>query len=141
MSVVDAGDMRMILRVLFSTLAIGVAMAAAQTSDGQIAGRIEDASGSALPGVRITIANGDQSRVAVSNDDGRFAVHALPMGTYRVAAGLPGFISRSGEIRLEQASPRAYLLWPLEVGCLGEVGGGGNPSARSNFNFEVQSEV
>ena len=109
----------MILRVLFWTVALGAAIAVAQTADGQIAGRINDRSGP-VPGVRITITNGDQSREAITDGDGRFALRSLTMGTYRVVAELAGFTTTSGEIRLAPSSPRAYLAWPLEVGCLAE---------------------
>ena len=112
--------MQMIFRVLFSTVALGVAIAVAQTVDGEIAGRINDKSGAPLPGVRITITNGDQSREAITDSDGRFALRSLAMGTYRVVADLAGFTSTSGEIRLSPSNPRAFLGWPLEVGCLEE---------------------
>ena len=110
----------MILRVLFWTVALGVAIAVAQTADGQIAGRINDKSGPPLPGVRITITNGDQSREVITDSAGRFVLRSLTMGTYRVGAELAGFTSTSGEIRLSSSSPRAFLAWSLDVGCLAD---------------------
>jgi hypothetical protein len=112
--------MQMILRVLLWNAALGVAIAVAQTTDGQIAGRINDKSGAPLPGVRIAITNGDQSREAITDSDGRFVLRSVTMGTYRVVADLAGFTPTSGEIRLSPSSPRAFLAWRLEVGCLDE---------------------
>jgi hypothetical protein len=45
--------MQMMYRVLFWTVALGAAVAVAQTVDGEIAGRINDRSGEPLPGVRF----------------------------------------------------------------------------------------
>jgi len=108
----------MFVRVLLCVMTLGVSTAAAQTVDGEIAGRIRDKSGAPLPGVRISATAGTQSREAVTDSDGRFAFRSLPVTAYRVAASLPGFISISGEVRLSPSSPRAFLAWPLEVGCL-----------------------
>ncbi len=110
----------MILRDLFWTIALGVAIAAAQTADGQIAGRINDKAGAPLPGVRVTITNGDQSREAITDSAGRFAVRSLTIGTYRLVAELAGFKAASGEITVSPSTPRAFLAWSLEVGCLAE---------------------
>ena len=113
--------MQNILRVLFWISVVGGAIAIAQTSDGQIAGRINDRRSAApIPGVRITITNGDQSREAITDSEGRFVLRSLTMGTYRVVAELPGFTSTSGEIRLAPSGPRAYLAWALEVACIEE---------------------
>ena len=42
------------------------------------------------------------------------------MGTYRAVAELAGFTPISGEISLSSSTPRVFLGWPLEVGCLNE---------------------
>jgi hypothetical protein len=110
----------MTLRVLFCAVALGVATAVARASDGEIAGRINDKFGAPLPGVRIRITNGDQSTEAITDSDGRFVLRSVTIGTYRVVAELAGFTTRAGEIRLSSSSPRAFLAWPLEVGCLDE---------------------
>jgi hypothetical protein len=110
----------MTLRILFWTVALGVAIVVAQTTDGEIAGRMNDKQGAPLPGVRITITNGDQSKAAITDSDGGFVLRSVTMGRYRVVAELAGFIPTSGEITLSSSSPRAFLAWPLEVGCLNE---------------------
>jgi carboxypeptidase family protein len=110
--------MQMILRVLFWTVTLGVAIALAQTAEGEIAGRIDDKSGVPLPGILITITNGDRTREVITDSDGRFVFRSLSMGTYRVVAELVGFVSVSSEINLSASNPRAFLGWALEVGCL-----------------------
>ena len=110
----------MMLRVLLFALGLGVATSAAQTPDGQIAGRLTDQAGGIIPGVRVTISSAAQSIQLVTDRDGRFALGSLPMGTYRVATELPGFMPASGEVKLEPSSPRAHLAWSLEIGCQNE---------------------
>jgi hypothetical protein len=73
------------------------------TADGEITGGIMDASGAGLPGVRVVISRGDERREAITDNDGRFVLGMLELGTYRVAAELGGFVPTSGII----SSPRA----------------------------------
>jgi len=108
----------MMLRAVLLALALGVTTVAAQTDDGLIAGRITDKSGGPLPGARITITSGAQSRVAVTDSDGQFTLRSLTMGAYHVAAELAGFTSISGEIPLNPSSPRVHLAWSMEIGCI-----------------------
>jgi hypothetical protein len=88
--------------------------------DGEIAGRITDLQGQALPGVRIAVGSGDGRREAITDDTGRFIVGVLNLGTYRVIAELAGFISASGSITLSPMARRAHLEWHLEIGCISE---------------------
>ena len=90
-------------------------------ADGEIVGRITDSQAAALPGVRIVISSSDEQREAITDNDGRFVVGMLKLGTHRVAAELAGFLSRSSVITLSPTTPRAFIGWPLEVGCLNEV--------------------
>src|SRR5262245_54880706 len=108
--------MQMIVRVLLAVV-LGVASARAQTADGEITGRISDKGGAPLPGVRITITNGDQSKEAITDNHGGFGFRSLTMGTYRVAAELGGFTSISGDVALSSSMPRAFLGWSLAIGC------------------------
>ena len=65
----------------------------AQTSLGQIAGNVTDASGAAVPGATITITNvGTQAvKTAVSDASGFFVQTNLPIGDYSVEISKPGF--------------------------------------------------
>jgi len=108
------------LRVLLLAVTLGVSLAGGQQADGQIAGRLTDKSGGALPGVRVTVTSGTESRETVTDPAGQFALRSLPMGTYRVATDLAGFTPASVDLVLGPSSPRAYLAWSLESGCIDE---------------------
>jgi hypothetical protein len=89
-------------------------------ADGEIAGRITDSQAAALPGVRIAVNSSDERREAITDNDAWFVVGMLKLGTYRVAAELAGFESKSGTITLSSTTRRAHITWPLEVGCIEE---------------------
>jgi hypothetical protein len=100
---------------------VSTASTVGQTAaDGEIAGRITDSQAAALPGVRIAISSSDERREAITDNDGRFVLGMLKLGTYRVAAELAGFVSTSGTITLSPTTRRAQIAWPLEVGCIEE---------------------
>jgi len=65
-----------------------------------ISGAVTDVTGAVLPGVEITVTNTatGQSRSAISNESGRYAVPALNPGSYKASASLVGFevVERSG---------------------------------------------
>lgn len=64
-----------------------------QIRTGAISGTVKDASGGVLPGVTVTIKNVDtgQSRVVVTDDEGRYRAPELALGNYEVQAELVGF--------------------------------------------------
>jgi hypothetical protein len=73
------------IAALLMACAIGVAMpAAAQTTNGVIAGVISDAQGGVLPGVTVTGRNPETglTRTVVTEADGRYRLAALPPGRY-----------------------------------------------------------
>ncbi len=77
----------------------------AQATTGLIQGTTVDESGSVLPGVTITMTNTATNfeKVAVTDANGRFRAPLMPLGPYRVTAGLEGFATlvREGlELRL-----------------------------------------
>jgi hypothetical protein len=85
-----------ITRLRFVLLAAMLAVpctSAAQTITGQITGRITDASGGALPGVTVTVANENTgfSVTRVTDERGVYTFTNLPVGRYTVATDLAGF--------------------------------------------------
>ena len=56
-----------------------------------IVGQIVDDSGAALPGTMVSVTGANVSRIALADEDGRFAIVKLPAGTYRIVAQLDGF--------------------------------------------------
>jgi hypothetical protein len=69
-----------------------VTPAVAQTA-GTIAGTVTDASDAAVPGVTVTARNSDTglTRTVVTGEQGRYAIPALPPGTYEIRLELTGF--------------------------------------------------
>jgi Carboxypeptidase regulatory-like domain/TonB dependent receptor-like, beta-barrel len=67
----------------------------AQTNAGSLSGRVNDASGGALPGVTVTATNSATgfNRSVVTEADGSYRFQSLPVGTYDVNADLAGFAS------------------------------------------------
>jgi len=79
-----------VLTVLFILTFTG---AYAQQTSGSIRGTVTDETGGVLPGVDITARNTDTgiTRVVISDDEGRYRLPQLALGTYQVRAELAGF--------------------------------------------------
>ena len=79
--------------VVMAVLLFSFAGAYAQQTTGIIRGTVADETGGVLPGVDITARNRDTgiTRVAISDDEGRFRLSQLALGTYQVTAELAGF--------------------------------------------------
>jgi TonB-linked SusC/RagA family outer membrane protein len=71
-------------------LALCVRPAAAQQQQGTISGTVTDrVSGTPIPSVRVTLLNTNRS--AVTNQQGRFSLQGVPVGTYQVQAAIIGY--------------------------------------------------
>jgi hypothetical protein len=79
--------------VLIAALFAVPSIVSAQTITGQIAGRVTDSSGAALPGVTITVVNENTGLTVtrVTDGDGVYTFTNLPVGTYSVSAELESF--------------------------------------------------
>lgn len=71
----------------------GHVLAQTRATGADLTGTVVDQSRAVLPGVTVTATNNDTgiSRSAVTDHEGRYAILALPPGTYRVRAELDGF--------------------------------------------------
>ena len=105
-------------------LAIGMArLLSAQTNTAEISGAVRDQQGAALPGVTVTAVHaGTGARVErVTDEQGRYRLPSLPVGTYSVTARLPGFrqsIQRGLTVGLGQ---QLQLDLVLQVGGVAEA--------------------
>src|SRR5437870_3431161 len=116
--------MKHILTALFIAallLSVGCSGAWAQAA-AQISGIVRDQSGAVLPGVEVTATQGDTgvSRMTVTNEAGSYVMPNLPLGPYRLEAGLPGFRTfvQSGIVLQVNSSPAINPV--LEVGQISE---------------------
>src|SRR3982075_3480849 len=89
-----------------------------------ISGRVEDATGSSVSGVNVTVKSVETSatRSVLTDADGNFRLLSLPVGQHELKAEKPGFktISRTG-INLA-VGQEAVLNLQLEVGDLVQQG-------------------
>jgi hypothetical protein len=74
-------------------LLLGARIAAAQLTTATITGTVSDQTGALLPGADVAINNLDTgiSRLATSDETGRYEAPNLPLGNYEVRVTLPGF--------------------------------------------------
>src|SRR5438128_587073 len=88
------------ITVFFTLAFLFVSTYAFAQTTATITGAVSDATGAVIPGVEITATNTatGQSRMAVTNELGRYYVPALNPGGYNVSASLSGFevVIRSG---------------------------------------------
>src|SRR5688572_8864753 len=97
-----------LLLVVAMSPGVGSAFAQSQTTAADLRGVVVDNSGAVVAGVSVSVVNlvtGHQ-RAATTSPDGRYAIHALPIGSYRLEAQLPGFEPLVvPEVRLSLGSP------------------------------------
>ena len=108
------------LGVLLAALLLLPGTASAQTAE--LRGSVVDASGSALPGVTVTITNTATGveRVVVTDEQGVFRVPALQPGPYAVESSLTGFGSDTKQVVLTVGQV-ADLRVALGVGAISET--------------------
>ena len=96
--------------------------AAAQSFTGGLRGAVRDANG-VVPGVTVQLINEatNQTRDAVSNDQGEYNFAAVPPGTYTIKAALTGF--RTFENKAVRIGAQQFITMDiqLEVGQLQET--------------------
>lgn len=107
--------------VLILTLVQGLgALALAQGTTGSILGVVYDQSQAVLPGVTITATyqGTGQQRQGLTDDQGRYVMAQLRVGSYTVQAELPGFQTTLSEVTLTLQSD-AVINFTLTVGAAG----------------------
>jgi hypothetical protein len=88
-----------LLMLLFAVLTATAGIAQTDVTTSRISGTVEEASGSALPGVTIEATNTETGlvMVEVTDERGFFRVLNLPTGTYTISATLEGFTTATAE--------------------------------------------
>src|SRR5216684_3189286 len=116
--------MKRILTALFVALLVSVMTCGnvwAQAT-AQISGSVQDSSGAVLPGVEVTATQTETgvSRMTVSNETGSYALPNLPLGPYKLEAGLPGFRTfvQTGIVLQVNSNPTINVV--LQVGQVSE---------------------
>src|SRR5262245_16732616 len=87
-------------------------------STAQVSGTIRDQTGAVLPGAEVTMTQTETglSRNAVTDETGSYVLTNLPVGPYRLEAGLPGFRTyvQTGIVLQVNSNPQINAV--LEVG-------------------------
>src|SRR6185436_9052713 len=101
----------------FLCTALGSSALFAQ-STAQISGTVKDQTGAVLPGVEVTATQTDTglTRTVVTNETGSYALPNLPVGPYKLEAGLPGFRTFVQQGIVLQVSASPVINPVLEVG-------------------------
>src|SRR5712692_9258827 len=92
-------------------------------STAQVSGAVRDQSGAVLPGVEVKVTQTATglARTVLTNETGSYVLPNLPVGPYRLEAGLPGFraFSQTGIVLQVNANP--VINVSLEVGQVAET--------------------
>jgi hypothetical protein len=84
----------------------------------QIAGRILDESGAALPGVSVLVESGGQRQTVITDGEGIYTVSNVPPGTATITAQLTGFTTARRSVRFTGQGQQVDLS--LAIGTLTE---------------------
>ncbi len=92
-------------------------------STAQVSGAVTDQSGAVLPGVEVTATQTATgiSRSVVTNETGSYVLTNLPVGPYRLEAGLPGFRTFAQAGIVLQVGGNPVINISLEVGQVSET--------------------
>ena len=115
--------MKGVLCVLFSALLLCAACESLYAqATAQISGTAKDQSGAVLPGVEITATQTETgiTRNTVTNETGSYVLPNLPVGPYRLEAGLPGFRTYVQAGIVLQVNSNPVINVTLEVGQVAE---------------------
>lgn len=112
-----------LLAALFAIQIVPSSVQAQSGSSGSLGGVVQDPNGGNLPGVSVTVRNiaTGAVRTAVTNDEGRWSIPGLSVGTYQITYEFAGFkkLVRDG-MAVEASVPRT-LEDKLEIGDVDAV--------------------
>src|SRR5882672_2431554 len=92
-------------------------------STASIEGQVNDPRGAILPAVEITVVDREigLSRVVVTDDDGRYQIPALPVGSYRIEVRARGFQTQIVEGTTLEVGRKVTQNFQLQVGDVSQV--------------------
>jgi hypothetical protein len=95
----------------------------AQTTGGNLIGRVLDKSGSALPGATVTATQKETglTRNTVSEADGKYRLPSLPAGTYTVQVELNGFATATTENVTINVATQREINFDLNASTVSET--------------------
>src|ERR1700685_3694994 len=97
----------------------------AQKITGDISGTVQDSTGAAVKGAKVTAANAatGETRSAVTSDTGFYRILELPSGTYKVNVTAPGFKTdtREAQVAISLVTQSDFHLQPGQVSETVEV--------------------
>lgn len=113
--------MRILATLCVCVLSLGVTWAQSQNT-AQIQGTVLDASGAPVPGaeVKATQADTGASRVAITENDGRYVLPNLPVGPYRMDVTKSGFATYVQIGIVLQVATNPTVDVSLKVGAVNE---------------------
>ncbi len=94
----------------------------AQTETARLQGTVTDPQGAAVAGATITVTDETTNRAvtAQSDDEGLYAIPALPPSRYRIEVSAPNFKTTRQEVTLE-VQQVAVIDFALEIGAVSEI--------------------
>ena len=99
----------------------------AQKITGDISGTVQDSTGAAVKGAKVTAANvaTGETRSATTSDTGFYRILELPSGTYKVDVTAPGFKTdtRSAQVSISMVTQADFHLQPGQITETVEVSG------------------
>jgi hypothetical protein len=115
--------MKRILLPVIVIMALGVVAGRAQVATGNIRGTVSDSSGGVLPNCSITVnhVNTGLQRVVSTNEQGDFNVPSVPVGEYRITAGLAGFQTKTLTGLVLQVDQTATVPITLDPGAVSQT--------------------
>ena len=92
-------------------------------STASIEGQVNDQHGAIVRAAEITVVSREIGirRVAVTDDDGRYQIAALPVGSYRIEVRAPGFQTQIIESSTLEVGRRVTQNFQLQVGDVSQV--------------------
>ncbi len=114
---------RSLARLAMIALASLTSLLLAQIGGGSIVGTVKDATGAAIPGVKVTVHSQEtnEERTATTNAGGYYEFPLLPAGHYRLTAEAKGFEKVQGEVFDLATGTRPRIDLTLQVGSVNQT--------------------